>query len=179
MQANHCLLSNLRCTSWSRKSSTVRPSMSLVGRKYFERRKYLGGFIGTNQARDDLVSNWSLQLENLCRNAKSEPQVACNGFYMRVLPNLHEQLKTLDEILNNSFIPAITRGYLCSQNERTLLTLPFNTGGSEIPILKELATSQYNDSKTICQQLVESIICLLYTSPSPRDGLLSRMPSSA
>ena len=26
---------------------------------------------------------------------------------------------------------------------------------------------------------VLSIICLLYTSPSPRDGLLSRMPSSA
>ena len=24
-----------------------------------------------------------------------------------------------------------------------------------------------------------NIICLLYTSPSPRDGLLSRMPSSA
>ena len=24
-----------------------------------------------------------------------------------------------------------------------------------------------------------STICLLYTSPSPRDGLLSRMPSSA
>ena len=26
---------------------------------------------------------------------------------------------------------------------------------------------------------VEGKICLLYTSPSPRDGLLSRMPSSA
>ena len=25
----------------------------------------------------------------------------------------------------------------------------------------------------------ESLVCLLYTSPSPRDGLLSRMPSSA
>src|SRR5665647_289540 len=25
----------------------------------------------------------------------------------------------------------------------------------------------------------DSIVCLLYTSPSPRDGLLSRMPSSA
>ena len=24
-----------------------------------------------------------------------------------------------------------------------------------------------------------NVICLLYTSPSPRDGLLSRMPSSA
>ena len=27
--------------------------------------------------------------------------------------------------------------------------------------------------------LEQVIICLLYTSPSPRDGLLSRMPSSA
>ena len=26
---------------------------------------------------------------------------------------------------------------------------------------------------------IQSIGCLLYTSPSPRDGLLSRMPSSA
>ena len=26
---------------------------------------------------------------------------------------------------------------------------------------------------------VRTYICLLYTSPSPRDGLLSRMPSSA
>ena len=37
--------------------------------------------------------------------------------------------------------------------------------------------------KDLALELVEkaelSIICLLYTSPSPRDGLLSRMPSSA
>ena len=26
---------------------------------------------------------------------------------------------------------------------------------------------------------IQAIDCLLYTSPSPRDGLLSRMPSSA
>ena len=25
----------------------------------------------------------------------------------------------------------------------------------------------------------QGVVCLLYTSPSPRDGLLSRMPSSA
>ena len=33
-----------------------------------------------------------------------------------------------------------------------------------------------------CENKIEikfPIICLLYTSPSPRDGLLSRMPSSA
>ena len=27
--------------------------------------------------------------------------------------------------------------------------------------------------------LIQMKVCLLYTSPSPRDGLLSRMPSSA
>ena len=29
------------------------------------------------------------------------------------------------------------------------------------------------------QEIGSNISCLLYTSPSPRDGLLSRMPSSA
>ena len=27
--------------------------------------------------------------------------------------------------------------------------------------------------------IIKHYVCLLYTSPSPRDGLLSRMPSSA
>ena len=31
----------------------------------------------------------------------------------------------------------------------------------------------------VTDQLTQNIFCLLYTSPSPRDGLLSRMPSSA
>ena len=32
---------------------------------------------------------------------------------------------------------------------------------------------------TAIQSSPDILICLLYTSPSPRDGLLSRMPSSA
>ena len=35
----------------------------------------------------------------------------------------------------------------------------------------------YNDKKTFIAATGKC--CLLYTSPSPRDGLLSRMPSSA
>ena len=35
--------------------------------------------------------------------------------------------------------------------------------------------SEINDPNGICKD----ITCLLYTSPSPRDGSLSRMPSSA
>ena len=36
----------------------------------------------------------------------------------------------------------------------------------------------YRD-KMLCLDAEPNITCLLYTSPSPRDGLLSRMPSSA
>ena len=36
-----------------------------------------------------------------------------------------------------------------------------------------------NVMSTSCQRHAKAYICLLYTSPSPRDGLLSRMPSSA
>ena len=41
----------------------------------------------------------------------------------------------------------------------------------------------YEDKKPTNDKDIKSIVnystCLLYTSPSPRDGLLSRMPSSA
>jgi hypothetical protein len=36
-----------------------------------------------------------------------------------------------------------------------------------------------NNSEKNQKQIRQSYLCLLYTSPSPRDGLLSRMPSSA
>ena len=42
------------------------------------------------------------------------------------------------------------------------------TGGSDLPNLK----AEFTD-------IAHTRGCLLYTSPSPRDGLLSRMPSSA
>ena len=41
-------------------------------------------------------------------------------------------------------------------------------------------TSDCPDEELECiERLIEANVCLLYTSPSPRDGLLSRMPSSA
>ena len=35
------------------------------------------------------------------------------------------------------------------------------------------------NNSPIAETSIKNKICLLYTSPSPRDGLLSRMPSSA
>ena len=42
------------------------------------------------------------------------------------------------------------------------------------PILEEISNEMSNEVV-----IAKHNICLLYTSPSPRDGLLSRMPSSA
>ena len=45
---------------------------------------------------------------------------------------------------------------------------------------KELTEQRrLNDQQSRYYQNVINNFCLLYTSPSPRDGLLSRMPSSA
>ena len=38
---------------------------------------------------------------------------------------------------------------------------------------------EWENYKTALRNASKTISCLLYTSPSPRDGLLSRMPSSA
>ena len=44
-----------------------------------------------------------------------------------------------------------------------------------------LAACRAGDTLVVTKldRLARSLPCLLYTSPSPRDGLLSRMPSSA
>ena len=39
--------------------------------------------------------------------------------------------------------------------------------------------SPINDQNLALIEAIKADLCLLYTSPSPRDGLLSRMPSSA
>ena len=44
----------------------------------------------------------------------------------------------------------------------------------------ELRKERAEKQRNFLEQIkLEKKICLLYTSPSPRDGLLSRMPSSA
>ena len=47
-------------------------------------------------------------------------------------------------------------------------------------IVHKLIKENINESEIeFCDVVSRDMTCLLYTSPSPRDGLLSRMPSSA
>ena len=51
--------------------------------------------------------------------------------------------------------------------------------GSTVVVLGLTLANVHTSQVTGTVQLVSTSPCLLYTSPSPRDGLLSRMPSSA
>ena len=58
---------------------------------------------------------------------------------------------------------------------RTAIGLGVLTDGEKLPKEMDLA----RQLGVTAFSLREALGCLLYTSPSPRDGLLSRMPSSA
>ena len=58
------------------------------------------------------------------------------------------------------------------------LQAPYEPNGDQPEAIKKLVRG-VNIGKEFQTLLGATGTCLLYTSPSPRDGLLSRMPSSA
>ena len=70
-----------------------------------------------------------------------------------------------------------------SRLELQVMEMLWNRGPLSIREIQESFPERgrpaYTTIQTIVYRLEEKQACLLYTSPSPRDGLLSRMPSSA
>ena len=50
---------------------------------------------------------------------------------------------------------------------------------NEIGEIQKVMRPEVEEPVELLELAKQSTVCLLYTSPSPRDGLLSRMPSSA
>ena len=137
-----------------------------------EGRKYLGGFVGKRTGEEDyvkdLVEDWVNQIEELSKIAKCEPQAAYSAFtagfkhkmtyYMRTIPDLNEIMQPLDNVINNSFIPAITEEHILSPDDRKLLSLPARLGGMGIPIFSEVCTREYNSSLKATESLRPKII---------------------
>ena len=65
-------------------------------------------------------------------------------------------------------------------HEELTLMMLYNSG-TRLGLVHELRPMQcyLMPDETALRELSEGVICLLYTSPSPRDRSLSRMPSSA
>ena len=95
--------------------------------------------------------------------------------WMRDEMNFIDDASKVEELANNStneiqFIPAFTglgAPYWNSDVRGQITGITRDTSKADIAMAA---------LKSICYQTRD---CLLYTSPSPRDGLLSRMPSSA
>ena len=108
-------------------------------------RKYLGGFIGKVDERrkyvKTIIDDWIEKIKLLSNIAKSEPQAAYAAFvsgfkhkftyHIRVIPDISDLLKYVDDIIDTQFIPAITDGHYCSPDERLLLALPVKMGDLE------------------------------------------------
>ena len=104
-------------------------------------------------------------------------------------------LSAYESLYDKPIRPDIATTVIADANEGRFLTSIGNTADTEIAAMY----SNYGESSiwekaqsfrrvfgmdfsTVIQNIAlqgEYGICLLYTSPSPRDGLLSRMPSSA
>jgi len=80
------------------------------------------------------------------------------------------------------FFAMIVFASLVSATEYTEST-ELNCAGGVCNYVKSMPRFVYEDNEwkryEDARSLVDVWDCLLYTSPSPRDGLLSRMPSSA
>ena len=77
---------------------------------------------------------------------------------MRTIPNISKHLIELDNIINTEFIPAITGGITCSNEERKLISLPVKLGGLGIPIFSKIADREYEYSQMISDDLARKIV---------------------
>ena len=80
------------------------------------------------------------------------------NYYMRTVPNISNLLQHTDDVITKEFIPEITGGVKCSENERKLLSLSPKLGGLGIPIFSEMSDFEYSNSKMVTKQLCEKII---------------------
>ena len=134
-------------------------------------RNYLGSFIGKDKGRKiyikELVNCWLEQIGKLSKITMSETQAAYAAFiswfklkliyFMRTTQNMHEQLKPLDDLIDNSFIPAITEVHQCTMDERKLLSLPIKLGGLSILILTDICSYEFGNSRRATNELSDNI----------------------
>ena len=66
---------------------------------------------------------------------------------MRTIPDISNLLIPIKDTIRNRFIPSITGGRICSEEEQRLLSLPTRRGGLAISIFDEQAEVEYNNSR--------------------------------
>ena len=117
--------------------------------------------------------------------------------YLALLPNFFITSYAPDVIVDTMYVPDYNDPRSCWMEQAWYTTSGRVPTGAEVETWNQLEVavmeedisvmtgvqagveSSAVDDGGVLTPAWESCICLLYTSPSPRDGLLSRMPSSA
>ena len=124
--------------------------------------------LGAATGREDFKASYVKSLANDCINqpnllSKIEPQSAYSAYlggfkgkltyYMRTIPCIKDYLAPL--IIK--FIPSITGGHICSNDERVLLSVPARFGGLGIPLFHENAGIEFENSRKLTSSLTDLI----------------------
>ena len=134
--------------------------------------RHLGAVLGDISFKEEYLRNevhsWKNQLEIHSKIAEIQPQAAYSAymfgfkhkftFFLRTVPDMADYLLPIEETLRSRFIPAITGGHICSDEERALPALPVKFGGSGLQNLCEVANTELLNSKEITRELCENII---------------------
>ena len=163
------------------KSSLItKPETHATGKQLFKDTKvkitnsgkrFLGSVIGTftfkRQYANEIVSQWISEIKVLSQIAKVEPQTAYCGFttgfkhkvtyLMRTTPNINEELRQLDDAINNKLIPSFRENKLFGNHEGLLLSLPTKLGGMCIPVFSQIANVEFQNSSLLTKEHVSLI----------------------
>ena len=136
-----------------------------------EGRKHLGAAVGSETFKEsyvkDKIENWIIQIKELAKIAWVEPHLAYSAFVkgfrhkfnylMRTIPEIDALFKPLDLVIDDFLLPALLNGKLLNKEERILFALPVKFGGMGLPKISETASTEYNNSRLITEDLVENV----------------------
>ena len=105
------------------------------------------------------MEKWTTEVIRLSKFAETEPHAAYTAFTFgikhkwtyiaRTLPDIADAFHPLEKAIRHVFIPAISNGHQCSDDERDLLALPPRLGGLGIINPTRLAETEYQNSLTL------------------------------
>ena len=133
---------------------------------------HLGATVGSEEFKKEYVKmkveEMTVELNKLSKIGETELHAAYAAFthgwrhkwtYMsRTIADIGELMRPLENCISYSFIPAITNGHKCNDDERIILTLPPRLGGLEIPNPVTSVDQECNNSLKVTSALTERII---------------------
>ena len=125
-------------------------------------------FFNNNSELFNTLNSELKSLQSQAGSGEAELKLGANVGDISKLSAAEEKKSETNQLLSNS---------KRVQSDLQILDLAFERMQNLLVRLQELAVESAND--TLLPEERKRFICLLYTSPSPRDSNLSRMPSSA